>query len=185
MPYEEALAKHTGIDIVKVRNEQLLLSEIKKKKLNLDLKGVVGYAAVLDALYKKVVRDHLRGPLFLIDYPYGMKPLAKRKVDDPDKTASFQLLVAGEEWINAYDELNDPLDQRARWEEEMALAKKGLAEHQVIDEDYIRALEYGMPPTAGWGLGVDRLVAFLTDQPSLKNVILFPTLKPENKNRRT
>jgi len=184
LPYQEAIAKYTGIDIVKVGNEKLLVSEIRKKKLELDLKGVIGYAAVLDALYKKMVREHLGGPAFLIDYPYEMKPLAKRIADQPGKTGSFQLLVAGEEWVNAYNELNDPIDQRARWEEEMALAKKGLLEYQMIDEDYIRALEYGMPPTAGWGLGVDRLVAFITDSPSIKDVILFPTLKPEGQPSR-
>ena len=115
----------------------------------------------------------------MIDRPYELVPLAKRKAEDQSKVGTFQLLVAGEEFINAYDELNDPQDQKSRWQEDMNLGKQGADEYQVLDEDYIRALEYGMPPTAGWGMGVDRLIAFLTNQTTLKDVILFPTLKPE------
>ena len=126
-----------------------------------------------------MVRPHLEGPLFLTDHPIVMKPLAKSKEDDPTKAASFQLLVAGDEFVNAYNELNDPQDQKNRWVAEMELGKKGASDCQMIDEDYIRALEYGMPPTAGWGLGVDRFVAFLTNQHTIKDIILFPTLKPE------
>lgn len=181
LAYQAVIAKYVGINLNKITNEELLLKAIKAKKISLDLTGVVGYAALLDTLYKKVVRPKLIGPLFLIDYPYELKPLAKRKADNPQLTGTFQLLVDGHELINAYDELNDPVDQRKRWEEDMALAKKGLAEYQVIDEDYLRALEYGMPPTAGWGLGIDRLMMILTDQKSIKDVILFPTLKPEFK----
>jgi lysyl-tRNA synthetase class 2 len=117
--------------------------------------------------------------MFLVDHPLAMRPLAQKKADDSSKVASFQLLVAGFEWVNAYNELNDPDEQRARWGQEIELAKKGLAEYQILDEDYIRALEYGMPPTAGWGLGIDRFVAFLTNQHTIKDVILFPTLRPE------
>lgn len=179
LTYHDALQKYTGIDIGAVTDEAALQQAIQQKHIKLDLKGVVGYAALLDTLYKKTVRPNLAGPLFLTDYPYTMKPLAKRKAEDPSLTGNFQLLIAGEEYVNAYNELNDPQDQRARWEEERVLAEKGLAEHQVIDEDYIRALEYGMPPTAGWGMGVDRLTMLLTDQHSIKDVILFPTLKPE------
>ena len=179
--YKKIILEQTGIDLAKIKTEELLLNEIENKKIRLNLDGAIGYAAVLDTLYKKVVRPKLKGPLFLIDYPYEMKPLAKRKADNPKLTGSFQLLVDGHELINAYNELNDPIDQRKRWEEDMALAKKGLVEYQVIDEDYLRALEYGMPPTAGWGMGIDRLVMILTDQKSIKDVILFPTLKPEFK----
>ena len=125
------------------------------------------------------MRPKLAGPLYLTDYPYEMKPLAKKKAENPNLTGNFQLLVMGEELVNAYDELNDPIDQRARWEEEMELGEQGYDEFQVVDEDYIRALEYGMPPTAGWGLGVDRLIMMLTDEESIKDVILFPTLRPE------
>jgi lysyl-tRNA synthetase class 2 len=122
----------------------------------------------------------LTGPLFLTDRPTAFVSLAKRLPDDPRKTASFQLLIAGAEFINAYNELNDPVDQAARFRESEKLGKKGGAEHEAFDADYIRALEYGMPPTAGWGLGVDRLVAILTNQHTIKDAILFPTLRPEN-----
>lgn len=177
--YRKIIKKYAGIDIHKVKTEELLKKEIKKKNIKLDLEGVAGFAGILDEFYKKLVRPKLWGPMFLIDYPYEMKPLAKRKEDDPSLTGNLQLLIDGHEIINAYDELNDPMDQRKRWEEDMALADKGAEEYQVLDEDYIRALEYGMPPTAGWGLGVDRLLMILTGQESIKDVILFPTLKPE------
>lgn len=177
--YRDLLLKDTGIDIDKVDDEKKLLAAIKEAKIPVNLTGVVGYGALLDTLYKKVSRPKITGPMFLIDHPVALIPLAKRKADDPTKSATFQLLIGGEEFIKAYNELNDPDDQKGRWQEEMKLAKEGLEEHQVLDEDYIRALEYGMPPTAGWGLGIDRFVAFLTNQHSLKDVILFPTLRPE------
>ena len=177
--FREMLIKACGLDIHLIKTEREVLDFIREENISLDLEGVVGLAPLLDTLYKKVARPNLTGPLFLVDHPYQMKPLAKRKEADPTKAASFQLLVLGSELINAYDELNDPLDQRQRWEEELRLASQGLAEYQVVDEDYLRALEYGMPPTAGWGLGVDRLVSILTNHHSIKEVILFPTLRPE------
>jgi len=177
--YRDLLLKDTGIDINQVTTEDQLLKELKVKKLKLDLKGVTGYANILDKLYKEYSRPHLVGPLFIIDHPYEAMPLAKRKPDDPSKIASFQLIICGYEIIKAYSELNDPADQRARWEEEKELAKAGFEEAQMLDEDYIRALEIGMPPTAGWGMGVDRLTAILADCASLKDTIIFPTLRPE------
>lgn len=179
MSYREAILKQTKIDIDKEKTEEKLLKAIKRERIGLDLEGAVGFGAVLDSLYKQTTRPNLKGPLFLTDRPTEFVSLAKRKEGDPSKTASFQLLVRGVELINAYNELNDPLDQAERWQQSEKLGKKGLAEHEVFDEDYIRALEYGMPPTAGWGLGIDRLVAILTNAPSLKEVILFPTLRPE------
>jgi lysyl-tRNA synthetase class 2 len=172
--------KYSGIDINKAKDEKMLLTAIKAKKIKLDLTGVVGYGALLDTLFKATARPHIVGPLYLTDRPTAFVALAKRLPKDPTKTASFQLLVAGRELINAYNELNDPEDQAKRWKESEKLGKKGQSEHEAFDEDYIRALEYGMPPTAGWGLGIDNLVAILTDQPNLKNVILFPTLRPES-----
>jgi len=118
-------------------------------------------------------------PQYLVDYPSAMIALAKKKEENPHYISSVQLLVKGYEIIKAYNELNDPVDQKDRWLEEERLGKKGLEDHMVLDEDYIRALEYGMPPTAGWGMGIDRLVSILTNQHSLKEVILFPTLRPE------
>lgn len=179
--FQEAMLKETGIDIDKVDTEKELLVEIKKRKVQLDLEGVVGYGAILDEFYKKTLRPKLIQPTFLMDYPMEMVALAKRKEDEPKKIATFQLLVKGFELITAYNELNDPVDQAKRWQEAERLAKKGLEEHEAYDADYIRALEYGMPPTAGWGLGIDRFVSFLTNAHTIKEVILFPTLRPEGK----
>lgn len=177
--YKELLYEGIGIDIDIADSEEKLIEEIKNKKLKIDLKGVVGFGPLCDKLYKEFIRPKIVQPTFVIDYPSAMIALAKRKEEDTRKIASFQLLVKGYELIKAYNELNDPVDQKQRWLEEEKLGEKGFKEHMVVDEDYIRALEYGMPPTAGWGLGIDRLTAVLTNQHSLKEVILFPTLKPE------
>ena len=177
--YRDIVLEFAGIDINLADTEKKLLSEIKAKKIQLDLTGVVGYGALLDTLYKATARAHLVGPMFLTDRPTAFVALAKRLPHDPTKTASFQLLIAGKEILNAYNELNDPQDQEARWRESEELGVKGQDVHEPVDADYIRALEYGMPPTAGWGMGIDRLVSILTDQASLKEVILFPTLRPE------
>ena len=177
--YREIVLKYTGIDIDIADDDQKLIKEINRKKLNFNLSGLIGFGAILDELYKKFVRHNLSGPLFLVDRPTAFVTLAKRLPDDPRKTASFQLIVAGKELINAYNELNDPVDQAMRFTESEKLAGKGQLVHEAYDEDYIRALEYGMPPTAGWGLGIDRLISVLTDKHNIKDVILFPTLKPE------
>lgn len=177
--YRDLMLKYTRIDIDKVDNEKKLLSEVKAKKLQVDFAGIVGYGAMLDALYKTYVRSNLVGPLFLTDRPTAFVALAKRLPQDSRKTASFQLVVATREIINAYNELNDPFDQAERWQESEKLGKRGQDVHEAFDTDYICVLEYGMPPTAGWGMGIDRLVAILTNQHTLKDVILFPTLRPK------
>ncbi len=203
--YRNLVLKHTGIDIDEVRTEEELRDAIKnevapkvsgrqgeKRGLTAVPRGVhgsksatteeilsnVGYGAVLDALYKEHCRPYLVQPTFLIDHPAETVALAKRKEEDQDKIARFQLLVVGYEMINAYNELNDPQDQKERWEEQEGLAEKGLEEHEALDHDYIEALEYGMPPTAGWGMGIDRLTAILTNQHSIRDVILFPLMRP-------
>ncbi len=178
--YREMLLKHAKIDIDKVKTEEELKKAISEKKLGLDLKNIVGYGPLLDALYKEYCRPKIVQPCFLIDHPTELMPLAKRKEGDSAKIESFQLLIAGYEILKAYSELNDPEDQRKRWLEQEGLAKKGLEEHEVLDEDYIETLEYGLPPTAGWGLGLDRLTAILTNQHSLRDVILFPLMKPKD-----
>jgi lysyl-tRNA synthetase class 2 len=177
--YRDLLLKDTGIDINIEDTEAKLLKAIRNKDIHLKLEGVIGYGALLDALYKNASRPKISGPMFLTDHPAALIPLAKRKAEDPSKSATFQLLIAGYEMLKAYNELNDPIDQKKRWEDEMDLAKKGLEEHEVLDEDYIRALEYGMPPTAGWGMGIDRFVAMLTNQHTIKDTVLFPTMRPE------
>jgi len=175
--FRDIVLKETGIDINKENTEEKLLSAIKKKKLQLDLKGVVGYGGVCDKLYKEYVRPHIIQPTFLLDYPTEMIPLAKRHDTDGTKIATMQLIAYGFEVCKAYNELNDPMDQKQRMEDEMKLMARGHEEAHMLDEDFIRALEYGMPPTAGWGMGIERLTMLLTNQQSMKEVILFPFMR--------
>lgn len=177
--FRDLVLADSGIDIDTADTEEKLLAAIADKNLQIELNGVFGYGALCDALYKNLSRPKIVEPTFVLDYPSAMLPLAKKTSNDSRKAASFQLLVGGFELLKAYNELNDPIDQKSRWEEELSLAKKGLEEYQMLDEDYLRALEYGMPPTAGWGLGIDRFTAFLTDQHTIKDTIIFPTLRPE------
>lgn len=177
--YRDVVQEFAGVDIDEADTEEKLRSAIAMSGIDIDVTGVRGYGALLDTLYKKTARPHLTGPIFLTQRPTAFVSLAKRMPEDPRKTASFQLLVAGEELINAYNELNDPLDQAQRWHESERLGKIGTSEHEAFDDDYIRALEYGMPPTAGWGMGIDRFIAVLTNQRTIRDVILFPTLRPE------
>jgi lysyl-tRNA synthetase, class II len=177
--YRDVVLEYSGIDINVANTEELLIAQIKEKHPKVDLTGVVGFGAAMDTVYKATARPHLKGPMFLTDRPTAFVALAKRLPNDPTKTASFQLLVVGKEVLNAYNELNDPEDQAKRWLESEKLGEKGQDEHEAFDHDYIRALEYGMPPTAGWGMGIDRFVSLLMDQHTIKDVILFPTLKPE------
>jgi lysyl-tRNA synthetase class 2 len=134
---------------------------------------------LLDELFKQTVEPHLQDPVFITDYPRALSPLAKPKRGNPALVERFELMVAGRELANAFSELNDPLDQRARFEDQVRLREGGDEEAQTLDEDYLRALEYGMPPTGGVGIGIDRLTMLLADQASIRDVILFPTLRPE------
>ena len=179
LTFRDAVLEHTGIDIDEIKSESDFINALEIRHLKLEITGLIGLGALYDALYKEYVRPKLIGPLFLTDYPAEMIALAKRKADNPSKIASFQLLACGTELLKAYNELNDPQDQRDRWLQEEALSKRGLESAMSVDEDYIRALEYGMPPTAGWGMGLDRLTQFLTDSPTIKDVILFPSMKSE------
>jgi len=183
--FRDIVLKETGIDINKENTEEKLKNAIKNRKLNLDLKGVIGFGALADKLYKEYVRPKLIQPTFLIDYPVEMIPLAKRKDDDKTKIATVQLLANGFEILKAYNELNDPIDQKARFEEQAELGEKGFEEAHMLDEDFVRALECGMPPTAGWGLGIERLTMLLTNNQSMKEVILFPfmALSEEEKHK--
>ncbi len=138
-------------------------------------------ADLIDTLFGKVVEPSLIQPTFVMDYPVAISPLARRHRNDPAVTERFELIVAGKEIANAYSELNDPIDQRERLLRQAALREAGGMEAMPMDEDFLRALEYGMPPTAGLGLGIDRLTMLLTDAPSIQEVIFFPLLRPENK----
>ena len=179
LTFRDAILEKTNIDINNIKTEEEFKKEIQEKKLKLDLRGVIGIGAHFDALYKEYVRPNLVGPVYITDYPASMIALAKRKSDNPDKIASFQLVACGTELLKAYNELNDPQDQYNRWLDEEALSKKGSETAEQLDKDYIRALEYGMPPTSGWGMGIDRFTQFLTDQPTIKDVIFFPAMRKE------
>ncbi|MCR4439811.1 MAG: lysine--tRNA ligase [bacterium] len=135
---------------------------------------------IIDELFSQFVEPHLIQPTFVMDYPIELSPLAKKHRDDPRLVERFEPYIAGQEIGNAFSELNDPIDQSARFQAQMRLREAGLEEAQVMDQDYIRALEYGMPPTAGLGIGVDRLVMLLTDAHSLRDVIFFPHMRPEH-----
>lgn len=177
LTFREAILEKTTIDIDLIKTEADFIKEITDKKIKVDISQAVGLGAYFDTLYKEAVRPFLIGPVFITDYPAEMIALAKRKENDPQKIASFQLLACGAELLKAYNELNDPQDQKDRWLDEEKLAKKGAQDTMQLDEDYIRALEYGMPPTSGWGMGIDRFTQFLTDQPTIKDVILFPIMR--------
>lgn len=179
LTFRDAIFNKINIDIDKIKTEEQFFDALKIAKLKIDTEGVVGLGAHFDALYKEYVRPSIVGPVFITDYPSEMIALAKRKADDPDKIASFQLLACGAELLKAYNELNDPKDQKDRWLDEVALEKKGAQTAMQMDDDYIRALEYGMPPTAGWGMGIDRFTQFVTDSATIKDVILFPAMRNE------
>ncbi len=147
--------------------------------LGVDGAGSLTRPKLLDELFKHLVEPHLDGPVFIMDHPRELSPLAKPKRGDPDLVERFELYVMGTEIANAFSELNDPIDQRERFEAQGRLRAQGDDEAQVLDEDYIRALEYGLPPTGGVGIGVDRLTMLLTGQRTLRDVILFPTMRPE------
>lgn len=180
--FRDLLLEATGIDIDRENTEEKLTKAIKKKKLNVDMATVVGYSELLDQLYKKYARPNVIQPTFVTHYPLEMKPLAKATALDKTKSASFQLLAAGMEIANAYNELNDPLEQEARFSEQEKIAARGSVESHKTDHDFIIALKHGLPPTVGFGMGLDRLTALLTNSHSLKEVILFPTLRPEETN---
>ena len=169
--------KETGIDYNSINKEELAK---KAMKLGIEVSKTMDKPEIIDEIYKKTCRHKLQNPTFLIHHPAGWFPLAKSYEKDDRKTANFQVIVAGWEIINAYSELNDPIEQRKRLTEQEKFYKEGLEEAQRIDEDFIEALEYGMPPASGWGMGIDRFVALLTDSHSLREAILFPAMKSKN-----
>lgn len=179
--FREAILESSKIDIDAYRDEKEFIAAVQKTGLDIDFTGCVGIGELYDQLFKKTARPAITSPTWILDYPAELKPLAKPTTYDATKSASVQLVIHGAEIINAYyHELNDPIVQRAKFMEQEALRERGSEEAQFLDTDFLKALEHGMPPTSGMGIGIDRLVAFLTNAPNLKEVILFPTLRPEH-----
>lgn len=177
LEFHQILKKELDIDIYEMHEDAL---KKKAKELGVEIEKGAGVAEIADKIFAKICRPNIKNPTFVIHHPYGTHPLAKSYPKDPKKLANFQVIVAGWELVNAFSELNDPIEQRKRFEEQEKMYKKGFEEAQRIDENFLEALEYGMPPAAGFGLGIDRFVALLTNSKTLREVILFPTMKPRD-----
>lgn len=175
----DAIKQYTGYDITGKTEEQLRLAALE---MGIEVDETMGKGKLIDEIFGEKCEGNFIQPTFITDYPKEMSPLCKKHRDNPELTERFELMVCGKEIANAYSELNDPIDQRERFEEQLRLSEKGDDEAtQFIDQDFLRALEYGMPPTSGLGIGMDRLLMFLTDNASIQEVLFFPQMKPERK----
>ena len=174
-----AIKQFTGFDITGKSEEELFAAA---KSMGIEVNETMGKGKLIDEIFGEKCEGNFIQPTFITDYPKEMSPLCKAHRDNPELTERFELMVCGKEIANAYSELNDPIDQRERFEAQMDLAAKGDDEaNGIIDEDFLRALEYGMPPTSGLGIGMDRLIMFLTNNPSIQEVLFFPQMRPEKK----
>ena len=178
VPILEAIKEHTGYEVGGMNEEEL---RAVAKKLGLETDDSMGVGKLIDEIFGECCEHHYVQPTFIIDYPREMSPLTKAHRSKPGLTERFELLINGKEIANAYSELNDPIDQRERFEEQLKLSEKGDDEAMFIDQDFLRALEYGMPPTSGIGIGIDRLVMLLTNNASIQEVLFFPQMRPEKK----
>lgn len=177
----EAVKKYTGIDFEEFAcDNEKAIALAKEKGIELE-KGKETWGDILVNFYDEYVEENLEQPTFIMDYPVEVSPLTKRKPSKPYLTERFELFILGTEYANAYSELNDPLDQMERFKHQLMLRECGDEEANMLDDDFVRALEYGMPPTGGCGIGIDRLVMLLTNNESIRDVLLFPTMKPEGK----
>ena len=180
----DLILKHSNIDIYEYNTKEKLLEKIKSEKLEIDSETPLeslGYGNLVDQLYKKVARPFVLGPVFLTEHPISLSPLARANDLNKELTDRFQLIMNGAEIINAYSELVDPMEQEKRLIEQANLKANGDDEAMMMDYDYIEAMEYGMPPISGWGIGIDRLVQILTNSDNIKDTIMFPLMKPVDK----
>lgn len=175
----DLMKEKTGIDVAAHHDRQSLLDAITQKGHTIEGMSELSLAGLVDGLYKKVVRPTIINPTFLVGYPTELQPLARRSAHNPNQVDQFQLVINGWEIVKAYSELVDPVEQEARFKEQAAARKKGEAETMEIDEGYIEAMSYGMPPISGWGMGIDRLTALLTGKSNLREVVFFPLLREE------
>ena len=178
VPILEAIKIHTGFDVAGMPEDELRETA---KKLGIDVDETMGVGKLIDEIFGEKCEHFYVQPTFIIDYPKEMSPLTKEHRDNPALTERFELMVNGKELANAYSELNDPIDQRERFEDQLKLSEKGDDEAMFIDQDFLRALEYGMPPTSGIGIGIDRLVMLMTNNASIQEVLFFPQMRPEKK----
>lgn len=174
----DAIKEYTGVDISDLDEDGL---RKVAKEMHIEVEDSMGKGKLVDEIFGEKVEGHLIQPTFITDYPVEMSPLTKKHRDKEGLVERFELIVNGKELANAYTELNDPIDQRERFEDQLRLAKRGDDEAMALDEDFLRALEYGMPPTSGIGIGVDRLVMLLTGQKSIQEVLFFPQMRPEKR----
>jgi lysyl-tRNA synthetase class 2 len=174
----DAIKEHTGVDISGMNEEQL---RAVCKDLNVEADETMGKGKLIDEIFGETCEARFIQPTFIMDFPVEMSPLCKKHRDNPELTERFELLINGKELANAYSELNDPIDQRERFEDQLKLSEKGDDEAMFIDQDFLRALEFGMPPTSGMGIGIDRLAMLLTNQKSIQEVLFFPQMRPEKK----
>lgn len=179
--YVDIIKEDTGLDVLELNTFDKLKKAVNAKKIKFEGQKIKVWSELVDELFKKISRPKIIQPTFVIDYPVELQPLAKKHRDDPRLAEQFQLVLAGGlELVKAYSELNDPLDQEARFKEQVKMGEQGWDEAQMMDDNYIEALKFGMPPTAGWGMGIERLTMILTNQHSIKEVIPFPTLRSKN-----